>query len=362
MNEIYYVYPMFKNVSFSNISKQHIIHLKKKVKIQQIDEDVLSQLMWLRPRNILLHPVLYVTIGDRASQFEARNERLRKVLKVKGKLGGFETADSDKISRLAIDNLNKLDVCFLPSKWAIKVFKKSGAKLPIEHIPHGLPEEMINPDRSITNESILKIQKMKQKHNATMVLYFLLHSEYRKGADIVYDAFQFLQKMNPNMFLVVKGSIPSSPIGKKLKMLKIIDIPTWMPNDVLRQLYDVCDMLIVPSRGGGFELNALEGLARGLPTLVPNEGCFKDYSDYAIPLAVTGHPIVFPDNPIHQGRGWETDGDHLSEVVDSVASNLDAWKEKAEFNAVHVRKQYSWSTICNDLFEHLVKYGFCDGK
>jgi glycosyltransferase involved in cell wall biosynthesis len=362
VNEIYYVYPRFKNVSFSNISKQHIKYLNEKVKIQQIDEDVLGHLMWLRPRNILLHPVLYVTIGDRPSQFEERNERLRKLLKVKGKLGGFETADSDKISRIAMDNLNKIDMCFLPSKWAIEVFKKSGAKIPLHHLPHGLSSEIISPDKTITNESVQRIVKMKKKHDATMVLYFLLHSEYRKGADIVLDAFKFLQQKNPNMFLVVKGSITNSPVGKKLKKLKIIEIPTWMPDAVLRQLYDACDMLVVCSRGGGFELNALEGLARGLPTLVSNDGCFKDYSEYAIPLAITGHPIVFPDNPIHQGRGWETDGDHLSEVVDSVASNIDAWKEKAEENSEFIKKKYSWKTICNDLFEHLVRYGFCDGK
>ena len=176
MNDIFYIYPKYKNMSFSNIAKAHIQRLKHKVKIQEIDEDVLGHLMWIKPRNILLHPILYVTIGDKAGQFDARQKRLRNLLKVKGKLGGFETADSDKISKVAIESLNKLDVAFLPSKWAIEVFKKSGAKLPLRHLPHGVSEDMSTPDKKITNEDIIKIQKLKKKKDAVLILYFMLHS------------------------------------------------------------------------------------------------------------------------------------------------------------------------------------------
>jgi len=361
MDEIYYVYPKYRNMSFSIIAREHIARLGKKVKIQEIDEEVLDNLQWLRTRNILLHPILYVTIGDRANLFEERQKRLVRLLKVKGKLGGFETADSDKVSSIAIEQLNKVDVAFLPSNWAIKVFQSSGANIPLIHIPHGVSDIMTNPDKTLTNESILKIKEIKDKNNAILVLFFLMHSEYRKGADLVYEAMEFMQQKNKDLVLVLKRGGGNTVLMQKFKKLRVIEIPTWMPDIVLRQLYDACDMLLCPSRGGGFELNALEGLARGLPTLVPNAGCFQDYVDYAVPLPITGTPQVFPDNPIHQGVGWETNPDYLADTIDTVASNLEAWKEKAAVASEEVRKIYSWGPICEKLHASLVEHHFCNG-
>ena len=360
MGEIYYVYPKWKNVSFTKIANAHIEQLKPKIKVQEIDEDVLDNLMWLRPRNILLHPVLYVTIGDKAGLFDARQKRLKSVLKVKGKLGGFETSDSDELSKKAINTINSLDVLFLPSHFAVKVFKKSGAKVPLHRIPHGISDVMCSPNRNITNPTIQEMLKLKKRKGAILILYFLLHSKYRKGADLAYEALRFIQEKHKDFYLVLKGGGGNDIITRRLKTLRCIEINTWMAEDVLKQLYDVCDMLIVPSRGGGFELNALEGMARALPTIVPNAGCFKDYTKYAISLPITKHPTVFPDNPIHIGKGWEVSIDDLALAMEKVINDLDGHKEMAMNNSKIIQKEYNWQRIGLELFKHIQNYGFCD--
>jgi glycosyltransferase involved in cell wall biosynthesis len=360
MNPIYYIYPRFSQVSFSKISREHIKHLSKKIKIYEIDEEILDGLMWIDQRTILLHPILYSTIGDNPNMFKQRQERLKRLLKVKGKLGGFETSDSDKISEIAVETLNQFDLIFLPSNWAKEVFQKCGVKSPIEVIPHGLNETFISNDKSITDETVKRIQRIKERDGAILVLFFMMHSNYRKGADLVYEAMKDIQLVYPNIYLVIKHSSNKQQIEDKFKKLKLIEVSGWMEENQLRQLYDVCDMLLCPSRGGGFELNALEGIARGLPTLVPEAGCFMDYIEYAIPLTVRNHPKVFPDNPIHIGNGWETSAEDLFQTIEKVYFNLSYYKEKAKEYSQHVKEKYNWQIICEKLYKVLKEYNFCD--
>jgi len=355
LGEIYYVYPMYRNVSFTMIAEQHIEQLQKRVKIQRIPEDALDNLMWLRPRNVILHPILYMTMGDRPDMLKVRQERLSRLMRVKGVMGGFETADSDRISEVAVETLNQLDLVFLPSQFAIDCFKSSGVKVPIHKITHGLTDTMMTESKSIEHPFIQDINNMKQREHVTLILYFVTHSEYRKGADIVADAMSFIQQKHRDVLLVVKsGTLP-----ERFRLLRTVHVSYWLDENQLRQLYDACDMLIVPSRGGGFELNALEGIVRGLPTLVPNAGCFKEILDFAIPLTITGNPKVFKDNPIHVGNGWETNADHLAHSIDLTLSKLGDWKEKFQEHSKTVRKVYSWQAVCENLFNLLVKYGFC---
>jgi len=356
-SSIYYVYPRFKSVSFSLISRQHIKYLSKKIKIHEVDEEALDNLQWLKRRNILLHPILYSVIGDQVSQFEVRQKRLQRLLRVKRKLGGFETADSNKISKVAVDALNNLDLIIVPSTFAQMAFKVSGVQVPIEVVPHGLNDAMLT-ENGITDPAILKIKRIKEEKNAKLVLYFLLHSEYRKGADIALEALRFIQRKHQNVYLVLRSQGGKDKILEEFRKLRTIEITSWLKDDVLRQLYDVCDVLIVPSRGGGFELNALEGIARGLPTIVPNAGCFKDYLDFCIPVNITDRPKIFTDNPIHIGTGWEVSVDDLAYTLSNVLEELDYFKQIAKSNAIIARDRYNWGVICEKLYEVLNKYGF----
>jgi len=360
MSEIYYIYPRFHQVSFTRIAKEHIKHLNQKMKVYEIDEEVLDGILWLQPRNILLHPILYTTIGDNPKIFEQRQKRLKGLLKVKGRLGGFETADSDKISPIAVETLRHFDLIFLPSTFAKETFMKSGVKQPMYVIPHGINETLMCNQKEITNPIIKKIQKIKERDGATLVLHFLMHSDYRKGSDLVYKAMKHLQTFYPDLYLVVKHSRKTEEIKSCFKELKLLEIKGWLSDDELRQLYDVCDICIVPSRGGGFELNALEAIARGLPTIVPKAGCFMDYIEYAIPVSISDNPTVFPDNPIHIGKGWEINLEEFIRTIEYVYIHLNEYKEKAKDASLHVKEKYNWKTICENLYQILKEYKFCD--
>ncbi len=95
-----YVYPKEKDVSFSLISRYHIHYLRKSFNhnIAEVNESVLDHIYWTPGKRILLHPILYVLMGDRREMFQVRKKRLDKLMEVKEKLGGFDTADTDRIS------------------------------------------------------------------------------------------------------------------------------------------------------------------------------------------------------------------------------------------------------------------------
>jgi glycosyltransferase involved in cell wall biosynthesis len=356
MHEITYIYPRWKNVSFTRVAEEQIRGLSDRFAFSRIPENVLDNLLWTQARDILLHPILYITMGDNVGMFNARQRRLNAVLKVKRYIGGFETADSDRISEPSVEVLNKFDAVFLPSKFAVDSFVNSGVQTPCEVVPHGLSETMMQQEKTVKDKAFLDLLEMKLKTKAIFVLFFCLHSGYRKGIDIICNAMYFLQHSHKNLCLIVKSQDIPSEVG----FLNHKVIRSWLSEDSLRQLYDLCDILVVPSRGGGFEMNALEGMARGIPTIVPDAGCFKDLEGFYIPSPVTGHPQVFPNNPIHIGNGWETDADALTGVIEKTIDDLDSLKEKFDARRVQVAKEHSWRSVCDNLYQLLLKYGFSD--
>jgi len=358
MEELYYVYPIYKDVSFSLISKNHIKHLNSKVKIQEIDESVLDSIMWVGEKRILLHPIGYLLLGDRIEHFKHRIKRLYKLQNVANVLGGFDTADSDKISRVFVNVLNQMDLVMVPSSWAKETYERSGVESPIEIIPHGLNEAFLTESKEIKSDGIQKLIEIKEKHNAILVLFFLTHSGFRKGADLVAEAMKRIQREYDNVFLVVKTSNIVDPYLRHLSSLKMIHIKGFLNDNELRELYDACDILLCPSRGGGFELNALEGIARGLITLVPNGMCFTDYVKYAVPVELGKSVQVFDDNPIHIGNGYEVDVDDLTKKLMDTIDKIDRYKRKFKRNSKIVRREYSWKKICEKLLMVLEEYGF----
>lgn len=355
---LYYVHPFKPEQSFTIIAKHHIAYLSRIVKVNEVPEEALDHLYWASPKNILVHPILLLTIGDRADLFQERQRRLKNLLKFRNHIGGFEPCDTNMLSKPAVEVLNQMDLVITPSAWGYEAMKNSGVTTHVEVLPHGVSNEFLKPPTKEVHPSLAYLKQLKQKHKAILVLYFLQHSGFRKGADVVAKAMKKVQDKMPNVFLVVKrGSIIDPYLGI-LKLLKTVEIAGHLPENMLVQLIDLCDMVIVPSRGGGFELNAIEGLARGKPTLVPNGGCFKDYIKYAVPIKVNGYTKIFKDNPIHVGQGINPSWEDLARKITHVARNLQAYKERAVKNALEVRRQYSWEAVCNRLIGILKVRGF----
>lgn len=355
---LFYIYPKFKQVSFRFISEIHIQYLKNHIRVQALDEDVLDVVKFARGRNILLHPILYTTMGDTLELYGKRIKRLQRLLRIKNRLGGFEAVDSDRISRWAVDILNKMDLSIVPSTFAKDALQNSGVETPIEIVPHGIPDEFLNPNNQVTHPRLVELLDFKNKNKAIFILHHLPHSGYRKGSDIVYEVMKKIQDKYPNVYLIVKRLKNLDPMLGNLLNLRSFEVSEEFNWKDYANLYDICDVCILPSRGGGFECSAIEAIARGVPTLVPNAGCFKDYIEYTVPIAVNSYPEVLTGNPIHIGRGWEVDFNDFYKKLTHVIENLKDYKRKFRGYAKTVKEKYAWNRICNKLVEILKKYEF----
>jgi glycosyltransferase involved in cell wall biosynthesis len=222
-------------------------------------------------------------------------------------------------------------------------------------VPHGISEEFYKPS-SITDPNLRAILELKKEKNLRFVLFHLAHSSYRKGADLFVKAMSIVQARRPNVVVLLKTCELVDPYVYEVKKLKHIQISKTLPLDVYVQLYDVADVVVLTSRGGAFECVALEGIARGKPTIVPNAGCFLDYVEYTIPVEVTdARPTVLEGNPIHVGRGWEVDVHDLADKIVEVVDHYDEYREKFDEYAEEVRRKYSWKRIVKNFVVELSK-------
>ena len=361
IKRVSYIYPLYGNDSFHIVASNHIKYLRREYKtrgehieIEEIDWPKLENMVWNEKRNILIHPFLYPFISPES--FTQNLKSFAKLLGTKNKIGGFDVADSNRISSLAVYIINKIDLMIVPSNFAKDAYIKSGVTIPVEVLPHGIPDEFLNDDPIGTNnDDIAILQKLKEKGNI-LVLYFLTHSSHRKGADLVKEVMKRVQSKFGNVHLVVKGGNLSYFSG-----IGITYINSWLDNNDLRLLYDVCDVCISPSRGGGFELNALEAISRGLPTLVTSGCCFTDLIDYFIPIKLSSRVTQpLPGNCIHIGYGCEVDINDFDEKLTDVINRLGYWKYIFNNRAIEIREKYSWRKTAKRLDEILRQHAFVE--
>jgi len=340
-----YFYPVNDTGSFHLVAKHQIEQLRRRYHVREYDLASTLRLGYYPERNFILHPLGYPFVSGSMQDFERKYGRVCAMKRQLDTLIGFDTADSNAISERFAQFLNVFDLVGVPSTFAKRAFVDSGVETRVEVIPHGIPKEFESPTVEITNAQMRHLLQLKRKNGFTYVLFFLLHSGWRKGADIVAKAMKIAQTKYPNVILVVKTKDVVDPYFGMLMQTKMIHVRGFMSYRELRQLYDICDIVVVPSRGGGFEMNALEGAARGKPTIVPRAGCFLDYIDFVVPVEAPNVCTPLPGNEIHIGKGWETTPELLAAKIIEIVEHYDEYAEKAKKNRAEIVKRYSWRKI-----------------
>lgn len=263
--------------------------------VEEIDEEKISSY----PCDVdvtIFHPAFYAI--PRVTQYiKSCNKKII--------LGAFDVADSSAISRISIQLLNRLfDFVVVPSVFAQSVFYTSGATIPVFVVNHPYREELFN-----------KCEKEIPTGKGLNILFFLLHSGYRKGADILAEALKILSKEGINFTLIIKRLSMLDPFLRLLKQFPHIEIEEFLDVPCLGELYRKVDVLALPSRGGGFERPGLEALAVGTPVVAPAYGSWTEYIPVQLLARVERFEKVFKDNPVHIGLGPRADPADFAEKL-----------------------------------------------
>lgn len=337
MTKIMYLRPIRNKVSFTVVGKRYIDALRQ-AGFEVDENDLIEPHVPDKNYDIcIMHPILYpMTKYPRT---------YRKLLQKCEEWIGFDVCDSDHISPIASYAISLFDRVAVPSKFCASVFDRCAVTSKIYVVPHHLEEAFLRDDIEPTSSIIQEIRAL----HKPKFLFFLWHSGFRKGADIVAEAWARVSKVI-DAVLIIKRTDHYDPFIEYFEALKnVIIVEEWLSTEDLVALYDSVDVVLVPSRGGGFELNALEALARGRIVITSDWHPIREYCTHCIQIPSRGKVKIFASNTIegmlHDGYGVDPNPDTLARRIIDVYNHLDEYRKIFEREKHRIRSQYSFEAI-----------------
>jgi glycosyltransferase involved in cell wall biosynthesis len=339
---IWYIYPVFKHVSFTAIAERHIKELKKKFWVETLDESAIPFFSFSTRPTVLLHPYFYPL-----QKYEKVIQRF--CLHVDG-LIGVDVADSNRISDYAVRLTNYADALIVPSNFSKNAYINSGVKKPVHVIPHGVDDDWLNIAKQ--DASLIPNLELAKRRGYKLLLSFMMHSEYRKGYDLLDKIYTRVRKERSNVRLLIKAVDGLWLADKNTEDRLIVSSKGWFSENELMTIFDNCDLYLLTSRGGGFEHPPLQGLARGLPMIGAKGGSWEDYMPSWAGVDSKPSGVVLEGNPIHTGTGVEIDVGKAVDKVLYMLDNLDDFKAKTgEYANTVIRENFTWSKIGEKLIK-----------
>lgn len=183
---------------------------------------------------------------------------------------------------------------------------------------------------------------------------------WRKGADLLLEAYRAAFSRDDDVTLILKDfgtggpyqpqeaerrvrAMAADPSGPRVHFMR-----ERLGDDDIPRLYASADCLVHPYRGEGYGLTVAEGMACGLPVIVPAGGSTADFCDEGTALLVPSHPLVLKSTRV--GDMELAGAVSVIEVraLDLARRMRDAYERRAEARAIgrrasaHVREHHTW--------------------
>lgn len=156
-------------------------------------------------------------------------------------------------------------------------------------IPNGVDTERFHPVDA-KRKAALRRKWGFEKPTALFVGRFAR----RKGIDLLLEA------AHEEFELVFCGANGGATIDEnKLRVIPPLE------QDELSELYQACDVLVLPSVGEGFPLVVQEAMASGLPVVVTDSNEYREYLDETVAVFTPREPSAIRDNVLALVRPGE---------------------------------------------------------
>jgi glycosyltransferase involved in cell wall biosynthesis/ubiquinone/menaquinone biosynthesis C-methylase UbiE len=251
-----------------------------------------------------------------------------------------------------VKNINKyIDKVYPSSEFVENVFSKSGVKVPMQVIRHG-----VRTDR---------FPMFKRDYRGDFTFLTCGDISKRKGTDILIEAFQEAFPDNKDVKLVIKSN-------KKLEWGKInkpnddrIEVITerYTHEDYL-ELYKEARCYVAPSRDEGFCLPALEAMATALPVIIHNWSGMASLAnkEYNFPIGsgdfMNAEAWIYPEE-YQDGKGigyWRNpDKKELIEKMRYVYRNRDKAKEIGLRASKWAKEEWDWDNQVKKMWIDIIK-------
>jgi len=222
-------------------------------------------------------------------------------------------------------------------EWQLKIYEKcSGVFTMSKWLANNLVTDTNLPKKKVhvvhTGAVIVPDKSdchLLERKKETIIL-FIGRDFFRKGGDIVVEAFKILKKKySSKLKLIIVGQKYWPLKGEIPDGVELIDDSPW---EVIRNLYMMADLYCMPSRFEPFGLVFTEALSYGVPCIGSNLCAMPEI----INPGINGYLL---DNE---------DPENLAELMVKVFEDRDI-KSKMKKLSKHYREYYSWNRVAIDM-------------
>ncbi|MEW6583335.1 MAG: glycosyltransferase, partial [Actinomycetota bacterium] len=183
---------------------------------------------------------------------------------------------------------------------------------------------------------------------------------WRKGPDILFDAYERAFTRDDDVTLVVKDFSPTGPyrlqdaaarleeLARNPRAGRVAHVTGVLAERDMPRLYAACDCLVHPYRGEGYGLPMAEAMACGLPVIVPDRGACRDFAGPDTALLVPSREIELPGMEIggmmlaDRPRMVEIEVDDLAEAMRRAYDRRDDAAAVGARACAHMHAGHTW--------------------
>jgi len=252
----------------------------------------------------------------------------------------------------------EVDEVWVPSRYVEAQFTQSGVDpARVQVIPNGVDTDCFKPGLAL-----YPIPSPK-----TFKFLFVGGTLYRKGVDVLLQAYLRSFSAEDDVVLVIKDvQIYQGQDSADLihEFQGTPDTPSiyYLNQDLgdqeMVQLYNACDCLVLPYRGEGFALPALEAMACGLPVIVtaggPTDDFVNDATGYRIPARkqTFGNREVLGLKTASDLWMLEPDGSALAQALTHVFQHRQEAQHKGT-QAIQNVARWTWKQAAGRVLERI---------
>jgi len=276
---------------------------------------------------------------------------------------GFTMFECDEIPESWVPLLSMVDMMLVPSEFNREVFAKH---FPVEKI-HVAPLGV--------NAWDFPYKERRRDRPLKFLHFSTLCTEYRKGADLAFQAFEKAFPNRDDVYLEINCRTPRAGLTEE-QVLQLIGVTPSARVRVcsglktvaeLRDLFYDFDCMIYPSRGEGFGLIPLEAMASGLPVIHTGETGMRAYADLGLTVrsditkAYIGRGRL--DDEVVQtwhgttGQWYEPNLDDLVDRMREVDREYKFVQAKAARDSKAIAERFTWDQTARAIQAALEGWG-----
>ncbi|EFO81272.1 glycosyl transferase group 1 [Oscillochloris trichoides DG-6] len=265
---------------------------------------------------------------------------------------GFTMLEVDRLPPAWVAQANLMDAIWTPTEWGRQVFMASGVTPPVAAIPLGIDPQIFTPGPPRT-----RLQER-------TIFLSVFEWGVRKGWDILLHAYRAAFRPTDPVLLLIKLDCrqpATNPLramhevlGDNAPPVGLIYNRPLTPTQ-LADLYRSADCFVLPSRGEGWCMPALEALACGIPAIVTDWSGPTAFlnTEVGYPLAIRGLVPAPPSEPLYAGANWaEPDHDHLVDLLRHVHTQRSEAARKGQ-RAAQMAQDWTWARAASQIMAQL---------